>query len=117
MCGIVGIVGHPRPPDPDLAVAMAEVLRHRGPDEGGQFHTGRCALAVRRLAIMDVPNGHQPVLSEDGSVVAVLNGEIYNFTELRAGLEARGHRLPSRSDTEVLPHLYEEHGERFVDHL
>jgi asparagine synthase (glutamine-hydrolysing) len=117
MCGIVGMVGYQRQPDPDLTAAMADVLRHRGPDESGSFSAAHCTMAVRRLAIQDVTFGHQPAFSESRSVVAVLNGEIYNFPELRSDLLRRGHRLASRSDTEVIPHLYEDFGDDFVHHL
>lgn len=96
---------------------MADVLVHRGPDEEGHFADERCALSIRRLAVQDVADGHQPVRNEDRSVVAVLNGEIYNFRELRTDLGRRGHRFGSRSDAEVIPHLYEEHGLDFVRHL
>jgi asparagine synthase (glutamine-hydrolysing) len=117
MCGIAGLVSWRERPDEELAVSMAEVLAHRGPDAAGRFGDARCALGVRRLAVQDVAHGHQPVYSEDRSVVAVFNGEIYNFRELRARLERGGHRLASRSDSEVIPHLYEEHGDRFVHEL
>jgi asparagine synthase (glutamine-hydrolysing) len=117
MCGIAGIVGNLGLADSELAVAMSAVLVHRGPDEAMQFANERCALAVRRLAIQDVTDGHQPAFSEDRSVVAVLNGEIYNFEELRTRLTQRGHWLSSASDTETIPHLYEEYGDDFPIHL
>jgi asparagine synthase (glutamine-hydrolysing) len=98
---------------------MAAALRHRGPDDEGYFEDPEASvyLANRRLSILDPEGGHQPVRSEDGAVVAVHNGEIYNFQELRTDLEKRGHRLRSRSDAEVIPHLYEEHGEAFPELL
>ncbi len=89
---------------------MLNLLAHRGPDEVGTFANGDAMLGVRRLAIIDVENGRQPALSEDEQVAVVLNGEIYNYGELRALLERRGHTFRSSSDTEVLPHLYEEFG-------
>lgn len=119
MCGIAGYVGVEHS---GLAAAMAELLRHRGPDEAGEvalpLRDGRiCGLAHTRLSIIDIPGGHQPQASEDGSVQVIFNGEIYNFRELRAELEKLGHRFSTRSDTEVIVHLYEEHGARCVEHL
>jgi asparagine synthase (glutamine-hydrolysing) len=96
---------------------MVATLRHRGPDETGSYVDGTAALGVRRLAIIDLETGHQPIANEDGSVHVVLNGEIYNFTELRARLERRGHRFRTRSDAEVVVHAYEEAGDDFVREL
>lgn len=96
---------------------MNALLVHRGPDERGHLLDGPCALAACRLAVQDVAGGHQPARSEDGTVAAVLNGEIYNFRSLRSELAARGHRFASGSDTEVLPHLYEECGIDFLERL
>src|SRR5262249_62244304 len=84
---------------------------HRGPESEGLFVTNGVALGMRRLAIIDLVTGEQPVFNEDKSVAVVLNGEIYNYRELRASLERRGHSFRSASDTEVLPHLYEEYGD------
>ena len=96
---------------------MADTLRHRGPDSDG-FHLDRgIGLAARRLAIIDVAGGDQPIANEDGSVIVVMNGEIYNHLELRAELLARGHRFATRADTEVLVHLYEEAGDELVGRL
>ncbi len=112
MCGIAGYLGARQP---GLAERMTGLLAHRGPDDAGESvfaaaDGGRVAvLAHRRLSIIDVEGGHQPLASEDGAVQAVFNGAIYNFRELRAGLERRGHVFRTRSDTEVLVHLYEEH--------
>lgn len=117
VCGIVGILDYRQPPNIDLARAMAEVLRHRGPDQAGELLDGPCALALRRLAIQDVLHGRQPARTEDGSISVVLNGEIYNFDSLGRDLQKRGHRLASQSDTEVIPHLYEEAGDDFVARL
>ena len=116
MCGIAGIVsvGHP---DPALVHRMCDVLAHRGPDGAGYYRSEHVALGMRRLAIIDVPGGQQPVYNEDRTVVAVFNGEIYNFRELRAELRRRGHRLATSSDSECLVHLYEEHGDALVGHL
>ncbi len=96
---------------------MASVIAHRGPDGAGMWAEGMVALACRRLAIVDVPAGVQPTWNETATVRVVFNGEIYNHRELRDDLKRRGHHLRSRSDTEVLPHLYEEHGLQFVDEL
>jgi len=96
---------------------MVSAMAHRGPDGAYLWSDGEIALGMRRLAIVDVAGGHQPVLSEDGAIVAVLNGEIYNYRELRRVLEARGHRFRSQVDTEVLPHLYEEYGSGLVSLL
>ena len=113
MCGIVGIVAAPGGPLPDQAVAhaMNAVITHRGPDDEGVFRDEQAMIGMRRLSIIDLAGGHQPVHNEDGTVQAVLNGEIYNFRELRDELEARGHRFYTKSDTEVIVHGYEEWGE------
>jgi asparagine synthase (glutamine-hydrolysing) len=119
MCGICGVLASETEGAPDLeAVArMSARLVHRGPDDEGLFHEGRVALAARRLSIIDLAGGHQPIENEDGSAVVVQNGEIYNYRELKAELEGRGHRFATDCDTEVLVHLYEEHGEGFVERL
>jgi len=118
MCGIAGYVGALHP---GLGGRMAARLAHRGPDDDGESVLecgGKVAvLAHRRLSIIDLAGGHQPQASEDGAVQVVFNGAIYNFRELRRDLEARGHRFSTRSDTEVLVHLYEEHGLDMVEHL
>ena len=132
MCGIAGGVwqnGAP-PLTSDLVARMSDVLRHRGPDDAGVFesriHASRderrqdgadCALGFRRLSIIDLAGGHQPLANEDGTVWIVFNGEIYNYRELRPDLEARGHQFATHSDTEVIVHLYEEYGPNCVDHL
>lgn len=114
MCGIVGLA---RPGGRveirDIAV-MAEQLIHRGPDSFGAHAAGDVGVGVRRLRVIDLATGDQPIANEDGSVWAVLNGEIYNFEQLREDLKARGHRFNTRSDTEVVVHAYEEHGDDFV---
>jgi asparagine synthase (glutamine-hydrolysing) len=96
---------------------MNATLVHRGPDDEGLFHRGPVALAARRLSIIDLAHGHQPIASEDGSVVVVQNGEIYNYRELKRELESAGHRFATDCDTEVLVHLFEEHGEGFAERL
>jgi len=117
MCGLSGVLSlSGAPVDPDPARRMAEALRHRGPDGAGLWHEGPCALAHRRLSVIDLsPAAAQPLANEDGSVVVAFNGEIYNFEELRRGLEGRGHVFRSRSDTEVIVHQYEEDGDRCVE--
>jgi asparagine synthase (glutamine-hydrolysing) len=117
MCGIVGIVKlDPREiVDEARLKLMRDVLRHRGPDGEGLLVDGRVGLGHRRLAIVDVAGGHQPMANEDQSVWVVYNGEIYNHGALRPELEARGHRYQTRSDTETILHAYEEDGERCVE--
>jgi asparagine synthase (glutamine-hydrolysing) len=117
MCGICGIVSSEGPPDLEAVARMNATLVHRGPDDEGMFHRGQVALAARRLSIIDLDHGHQPIANEDGSVVVVQNGEIYNYRELKRELEGRGHRFATNCDTEVLVHLYEEHGDGFVERL
>ena len=116
MCGIAGYAGH-HPPDAPTLRRMCDTLTHRGPDEDG-YHLGDgVALGMRRLSIIDLATGRQPVFNEDRTVAIVFNGEIYNFRDLRAALEARGHRFETGTDTECIVHLYEDHGERCVEHL
>ncbi len=120
MCGIVGIAGTRAnaPGTLEAVRSMAAAIVHRGPDDEG-FHVatqGGAVLGMRRLSIIDLAGGHQPIANEERTVWVVCNGEIYNFRALRAGLEARGHRFRTQSDVEVLVHLYEEHGERFIEH-
>lgn len=118
MCGIVGWFNASGEHLPiDRIETMADCLRHRGPDSGGQFMDTHAALAVRRLKIIDPDHGDQPHRSEDGLVVSVCNGEVFNATALRRELTHDAHVFGSRVDTEVLVHLYEEHGANLVDHL
>lgn len=117
MCGIAGVVTPGSIPDRDLVVRMAEQVRHRGPDDAGCHVAPDIGLGFRRLAIIDLEGGNQPVFNRDGTVAAVFNGEIYNFAELRASLEARGHVFRSKGDAEVIPHLYEERGAELVDEI
>jgi asparagine synthase (glutamine-hydrolysing) len=120
MCGINGIVfsvASGRRADERVVERMRDVLTHRGPDDSGLFVEGRVGLGHRRLSIVDVAAGHQPMTNEDGSLRIVYNGEIYNHADYRAGLEARGHRYHTHCDTETILHLYEEDGARSVEHL
>jgi asparagine synthase (glutamine-hydrolysing) len=96
---------------------MCDAIRHRGPDDAGYYVNGCAALGMRRLSIIDVSGGHQPISNEDGTVHVVFNGEIYNYRALQDRLRRNGHRLATKSDTETLVHLYEEDGPRFVDAL
>jgi len=118
MCGIAGIInldgGAVVPED---VRCMCDVMRHRGPDDDG-LYLGACAgLGMRRLSIIDLETGRQPIHNEDRTVWVVLNGEIYNFREIRRDLESRGHAFYTHTDTETIVHLYEEYGDRCVDHL
>ena len=117
MCGIVGIASRAGAADPERLRAMSATLVHRGPDSDGTIVDGPVGLAARRLSIIDLAGGDQPIANEDGTVHVVQNGEIYNFLELRAELERAGHRFATRCDTEVLVHLYEEVGEGFAERL
>jgi asparagine synthase (glutamine-hydrolysing) len=119
MCGIAGVMyaDPARPVEPALLRAMGRSIAHRGPDAEGFLNEPGIGLVHRRLSIIDLGGGGQPLGNEDGSVQVVFNGEIYNFQELRRGLEARGHRFRTNSDTEVLVHLYEEEGDRLVERL
>ena len=122
MCGIAGWANlDPRTPPPaggeELLRAMCDRMHHRGPDSEGYLVDAGVALGMRRLAIIDLLTGDQPTFNSDRSVAVVLNGEIYNYREVRADLEKRGHRFRTESDTEVLPHLYDEYGRDMVQHL
>jgi asparagine synthase (glutamine-hydrolysing) len=117
MCGICGLASKRGPVDPERLRAMSRTLVHRGPDSDGELLDGPVGLAARRLSIIDLEHGDQPIDNEDGTVHVVQNGEIYNFGELRAELERAGHRFTTRSDTETLVHLYEEHGDGFAERL
>src|SRR6266536_858161 len=122
MCGITGWANlDPRTPPPDgaeeLLRSMCDRMFHRGPDSEGYLIDDGIALGMRRLEIIDLLTGEQPTFNEDHSIAVILNGEIYNYRELRADLEKRGHTFRSASDTEILPHLYEEHGREMFQHL
>ena len=117
MCGICGIATTRGGADLEALRAMSDLLVHRGPDSAGEHVDGAVALAARRLSILDLEHGDQPIANEDGSCVVVQNGEIYNYPELRRDLERAGHVLRTRCDTEALVHLYEEHGLGFAERL
>jgi asparagine synthase (glutamine-hydrolysing) len=119
VCGIYGALSTDprRPIGLDLLTRMGRALAHRGPDGGGTHLAGPVGLGMRRLSIIDLVGGDQPMRNEDGAILVVFNGEIYNYRELTADLRARGHRFATASDTEVIVHLYEEYGERCVEPL
>jgi asparagine synthase (glutamine-hydrolysing) len=116
MCGIAGRVG-PNAGSRAVVQAMTDTLIHRGPDEDGFFVAPGVELGMRRLSIIDVRDGQQPVTDESGDIVVVFNGEIYNFVQLRTQLESQGHIFRSRSDSEVIAHLYEQEGKKFLTRL
>ena len=119
MCGIAGILNLnvDRPPGEAELEAMIGQLQHRGPDGYGYFSDTQAGLAHARLSIIDIAGGKQPIHNEDRTIWVSFNGEIFNYIELRATLEQQGHRFYTHSDTEVIVHLYEQHGEDFVQHL
>ncbi|MFH1184160.1 MAG: asparagine synthase (glutamine-hydrolyzing) [Chloroflexota bacterium] len=118
MCGICGIAyADQRPGEPELLRAMSDAIRHRGPDSDGSFIDRGIGLAMRRLSIIDVKGGDQPISNEDDSVWIILNGEIYNYPEMRQQLEHRGHKFKTRSDTECILHYYEDEGDACVQRL
>jgi asparagine synthase (glutamine-hydrolysing) len=108
MCGIAGFFLREKNADQYVLRAMCEQIRHRGPDDEGYHIDGTCGIGIRRLSIIDLETGHQPISNEDGSVWVILNGEIYNFQDLRRELIGKGHRFTTNSDTETLVHLYEQ---------
>jgi asparagine synthase (glutamine-hydrolysing) len=116
MCGISGL-WQPFRVDEQRIRSMSNTLRHRGPDDEGYYFDGAIGLGHRRLSIIDIEHGRQPIANEDGTVWIVFNGEIYNFLDLRRDLEAQGHKFKTSTDTEVIVHLYEQHGADCVRHL
>ena len=112
MCGIAGIFNrsHPAEIDRELLAKMNDIQSHRGPDDGGFHFDAGIGLAHRRLSIIDLSGGHQPIYNETGSVCVVFNGEIYNYAELAAELSSKGHQFKTRSDTETIVHAWEEWG-------
>lgn len=117
MCGITGFVDFSAKANPKLVRLMSDQIVYRGPDSSGQFTEGPAALAIRRLSIIDLDGGNQPISNEDNTVTVVFNGEIYNFLELKDSLIKKGHQFKTHSDTEVLVHLFEEYQEKMVDYL
>src|SRR4051794_36174020 len=116
MCGIAGILRFDgEEVTPSALRAMTDALVHRGPDDEGFYHRSGVGLGMRRLSIIDLATGHQPIANEDGTIWLVFNGEIYNFAELRQTLLAAGHRFKTATDGEVIVHLYEDHGSSCVD--
>jgi asparagine synthase (glutamine-hydrolysing) len=119
MCGIAGVVDlkYRRSVPQDVLAGMAQAIVHRGPDEEGFFHAPGIGLASRRLSIVGLADGQQPIFNEDRSLVTVYNGELFDHVERREELQARGHRFRTHADTEIIPHLYEDHGDGLLDHL
>src|SRR5438132_4203455 len=119
MCGICGQFNFAsnQPVEPDTIRRMTQTMVHRGPDDEGHFISGRVGLGLRRLSIIDLAGGHQPMSDAEETVWVILNGEIYNFKELRAELEGRGHYFRTQSDTEVIIHGYKEWGTEVLNHL
>src|SRR5688572_25257602 len=119
MCGIVGIISSDstRPVPSGAIKRMCDAIVHRGPDGVGEYVNGRVGMGMRRLSIIDLQTGQQPIANEDETVWVVFNGEIYNYRELRKELEAKGHRFRTTTDTEVIVHLFEELGENCVQRL
>jgi asparagine synthase (glutamine-hydrolysing) len=121
MCGIAGAFSvnpmHGPPLDEAVLRRMTEIIEHRGPDDAGYVLENGVALGARRLSIVDVEGGHQPMANEDGTVWGAQNGELYNHEDIRARLRAAGHSFRTRCDTEILPHLYEAHGPQLCEVL
>src|SRR5262245_58459034 len=121
MCGITGWINLDKINSKNNTEAvlhsMCETIAHRGPDSEGIWMDDTVALGMRRLSIIDLKTGDQPVFSEDRSVIAMQNGELYNYREVRLDLEKRGHKFVTQTDTEIVPHLYQEYGDDFVDHI
>lgn len=119
MCGIAGIIKLQSgdQAEPEVLRNMLQRIIHRGPDDNGMLVDGELAMGMRRLSIIDLQDGRQPIQNEDGRFSVILNGEIYNYIELRKSLESKGHQFRTQSDTEVIVHLFEEYGEGCVDHL
>ena len=119
MCGIAGSINRERerPVKEGVLRRMCDAIEHRGPDDEGYYREGPVGLCMRRLQVIDLAGGQQPMGNEDGSLRLVFNGEIYNYRQLRQDLEARGHIFKTNSDTETILHLYEEKGVDCVDDL
>ena len=119
MCGISGIFHFSKSNkiDPETLASMNQTMIHRGPDDSGIYHENFIGLTHRRLSIIDLSTGHQPMFNEDDSICIVFNGEIYNYDELQKELQSKGHKFQSRSDTETIIHCYEEYGNACVEKL
>ena len=119
MCGITGAyrLFSAQPVPEELVDRMCQQIVHRGPDDQGMFVSGSIGLGMRRLSIIDLVTGSQPIFNEDRTICTVFNGEIYNFQSLRSDLIHRGHQFATQGDTEVIVHLYEEYGIDFVKKL
>src|SRR5947207_9696609 len=121
MCGIAGWVlldqNKKNEHAESVLHSMCEAIVHRGPDSEGIWTDDHIALGMRRLSIIDLKTGDQPVFSEDRSIVAMQNGELYNYREVRAELEKHGHHFTTQTDTEIIPHLYERYGDAFVERI
>jgi asparagine synthase (glutamine-hydrolysing) len=118
MCGIYGYLRFDSAPAvAEHLAAMGKAITHRGPDDEGQHVDGSCALGMRRLSIIDIYGGQQPISNEDGTIWLVANGEIYNFRELRSRLQSAGHHFKTGSDCEAILHAYEQYDKACVDHL
>src|SRR5262245_57528949 len=119
MCGIAGLIARDplQPEHFDRLGRMGKTMIHRGPDGEGHYRDQHFAFAMRRLSIIAIAQGWQPIYNEDRSLVLIANGEIYSFVELKVQLQARGHRFATGSDCEVIVHLYEEYGRACVHHL
>ncbi len=119
MCGFAGAIDlrGERAPDRATVERMADAIRHRGPDESGWFESRGVAIAHRRLSIVGLADGQQPIFNEDRTVAVMFNGELFDFPEQRARLEAQGHVFRTHTDTEVIVHLYEQHGDDFIEHM
>jgi len=116
MCGICGKYS-PNGVQPEELNHMLDTIAHRGPDDSGVYLRGNIGLGNRRLSIIDLQSGKQPISNEDGTIWVVYNGEMYNFPKLRPQLESKGHVFRTNSDTEAIVHLYEDFGEDCVDHI
>lgn len=121
MCGITGWINlersDPRDHNEGVLHSMCKTILHRGPDSEGIWMDDTAALGMRRLSIIDLKTGDQPMFSEDRSVIVMVNGELYNFREVRTDLEKRGHKFRTQTDVEIVPHLYQIYGDDFVDHI
>ena len=120
MCGIAGIIdlsGKRRPAPAGAIRKMADAIIHRGPDEDGYLERPGLAFASRRLSIVGLADGRQPIFNEDRSVAVVFNGELFDYPEMKAELEGRGHRFATHCDTEIIPHRWEDHQEGMFEHL